>query len=114
MDDYLLVLQEKAKKINANIESCGYDKDCIKEILASKVKSDLQKDDLDVIKDKAEKIKADIQHCNDNKNCILDAVEQRVKHVLEEENQLSESITLEENFKPLYFPYNGHDGGDFI
>lgn len=110
MDDYLIILKEKAKKINVNIDVCGNDKDCIKEILASKVKSNLQKDDLSVLKDKADKIDANIENCEDNKSCILDAVENRIKVVLEEQNQQISSIKLEENFKPLYFP---HDIGDF-
>ena len=112
MDDYLIILKEKANKIKVNIEICGNDKDCIKEILASTVKSNLEKDDLAVLKDKADKIDANIDDCEDNKSCILDAIENRVKVVLEEQNQQISSIKLEENFKPLYFPPNVDDVGD--
>jgi len=112
MNDYLIILKQKANRINANIDMCGNDKDCIKEILASTVKSNLQKDDLAILKDKADKINAEIYECEDNKSCILDAIEDRIKVVLEEQNQQMSSIKLEENFKPLYFPPNMDDVGD--
>lgn len=60
MDTYLLILKEKANKINANIKDCKNDKDCIKDALAAKVKSNLQAEDLSVLKEKAIQIKADI------------------------------------------------------
>ena len=110
MDNYLFILKQKAKKINADCERCGNDKDCIKDILAAKIKSNLQKDDLTVLKDKAEKINADISNCDNDKNAILDTIEQRIKDVLEEENQLMTSLDLQQNFKPLYF---SQDFGDF-
>ena len=112
MDNYLMILKEKAIKINVNIDLCGNDKDCIKEILAKKVKSNLQEDDLLVLKDKADKIDADIKQCKDDKSCILDAIRHRVIVVLEEQNQLSSSIQLEQNFKPLYFQHNSEDFAD--
>ena len=112
MDDYLIILKEKANKINVNIEICRNDKDCIKEALVSKVKSNLAKDDLTTLKDKADKIDANIDECEDNKSCILDDIGNRVKVVLEEQNQQISSIKMEENFKPLYFPPNVDDVGD--
>lgn len=107
MDTYLQILKGKAKKINANIENCGNDKDCIKEVLAAKVKTNLEDENLSVIKEKAIQIKANISKCNDDKNCILNMIEQRVKEVLEEENELISSIDSQQNFKPLHFD-NGH------
>lgn len=109
MNSYLLILKEKANKINADIKNCKNDKDCIKDALAAKVKSNLQKEDLNVLKEKATQIKADISKCNDDKNCILNIIEQRVKEVLEEENELMTSIDSQQNFKPLHLDGNGHD-----
>ena len=59
MDAYFEILQEKAKKIGANIEDCGYDKDCIKDVLALKVKSDLENESLaeEVLKVAEQRIK---------------------------------------------------------
>ena len=107
MDNYLPILKDKAKKISANIDNCGNDKDCIKDVLAAKVKSNLQEENLTIIKEKAIQIKADISKCNDDKNCILNMIEQRVKEVLEEENELITSINSQQDFKPLHFD-NGH------
>ena len=87
MDTYLLILKEKANKINADIKDCQNDKDCIKDVLAAKVKSNLQAEDLSVIKE----------------------IEQRVKEVLEEENELITSIDSQENFKHLHLDGNGHN-----
>lgn len=109
MDTYLLILKEKANKINADIKDCQNDKDCIKDVLAAKVKSNLQAEDLSVIKEKAIQIKADISTCNNDKNSILEIIEQRVKEVLEEENELITSIDSQENFKPLHLDGNGHN-----
>lgn len=101
MNSYLEVLKEKAKNIGANIEICGYDKDCIKEILAAKVRSNLENEELSVIIDKATMIDANIENCNNNKVAILDAIQDRVKAILEEENELYTSIELQQNFIPL-------------
>lgn len=100
MNSYLDVLKEKAKNIGANIEMCGYDKDCIKEILASKVRSNLEVEELDVIKDKAIMLDANIDKCK-TKEEILNIIESRVKEILEEENELYTSIELQQNFIPL-------------
>jgi hypothetical protein len=109
MDRYLLILKEKANKISADIKNCKNDKDCIKDVLAAKVKSNLEKEDLSILKEKAIQIKADISKCGDDKNCILNIIEQRVKEILEEENQLMTSIDSQQDFKPLYFDGIGHN-----
>jgi len=103
MDEYLLILKEKAKKIDADIESCANDKDCIKEVIAAKVKSNLENEKVSILIEKAQKIDADIKSCGKDKDCILVAIEQRIKTILEEENELHSSIQSQENFKPLYF-----------
>ncbi|WP_417326283.1 hypothetical protein [Halarcobacter sp.] len=100
MDTYFEILQEKAKKIGANIKDCGYDKDCIKDILALKVKSDLENKSLEIIKEKANAIEVDTLNCN-TKEEFLDAIEEKVKKVLEEENELYTSIELQKNFMPI-------------
>lgn len=100
MNSYLDVLKEKAKNIGANIAMCGYDKDCIKEVLASKVRSNLETEELEVIKDKAIMLDANIDNCK-TKDEILEVIEQRVKAILEEENELYTSIELQQNFIPL-------------
>ena len=112
MDSYLLILKEKANKIDADIKNCKNDKDCIKDALAAKVKSNLQKEDLSVLKEKAIQIKADISKCGENKDCILNIIEQRVKEILEEENELMTSIDSQQDFKPLYFDGIGHNFSD--
>jgi len=99
MNSYLEVLQEKAKKIDADIEECGYDKDCIKNILARKVRTNLENEELTVIKEKAITIEALIQ--SEDKDSLLDAIENRVKEILEEENERYTSIELQQNFIPL-------------
>jgi broad-specificity NMP kinase len=99
MNSYLEVLQEKAKNIGANIQPCGYDKDCIKEVLAAKVRSNLEHEELDVIQEKALTIEANIT--NETKEALLDAIEQRIKVILEEENERYTSIELQQNFIPL-------------
>ena len=99
MNSYLEVLQEKAKKIDADIEECGYDKDCIKNILARKVRTNLENEELSVIKEKAITIEAVI--LSEDKNSLLDAIENRVKEILEEENERYTSIELQQNFIPL-------------
>lgn len=99
MNSYLEVLQEKAKKIDADIEECGYDKDCIKNILARKVRTNLENEELSVIKEKAITIEAVIQ--GEDKDSLLDAIENRVKEILEEENERYTSIELQQNFIPL-------------
>ena len=106
MDNYLTVLKQKANKINADIESCGNDKDCITNIIALKVKSNLENEDLDILKHKANEIKAEIHNCEDNKICILDAIKKRVIFVLEEQNQQMTSLINNQDFKPLYFGDN--------
>ena len=58
MNGYLKVLQEKAKKINVNIEDCSYDKECITNLIAAKVRANLEHEDLSVIKEKAVIIEA--------------------------------------------------------
>ncbi|WP_417328127.1 hypothetical protein [Halarcobacter sp.] len=100
MDAYFEILQEKAKKIGANIKDCGYDKDCIKDVLALKVKSDLENESLETIKEKANAIEADTLNCN-TKEEFLDAIKEKVKKVLEEENELYTSIELQKNFMPI-------------
>jgi len=100
MDTYFEILQEKAKKIGADIGECGYDKDCIKDILALKVRTDLDSEDLEIIKEKATSIEADTLCCK-TKEDFLNAIEQKVKQVLEEENELYKSIDLQQNFTPI-------------
>ncbi|WP_419773805.1 hypothetical protein [Halarcobacter sp.] len=100
MDAYFEILQEKAKKIGANIKDCGYDKDCIKDILALKVKSDLENKSLEIIKEKANAIEVDTLNFN-TKEEFLDAIEEKVKKVLEEENELYTRIELQKNFMPI-------------
>ena len=100
MDTYFEILQEKAKKIGADINECGYDKDCIKDVLALKVKTDLDSEDIEIIKEKAISIEADTSSCK-TKEDFLNAIEQKVKQVLEEENELYKSIDLQQNFTPI-------------
>lgn len=100
MNTYLEVLQEKAKKIDVDIEVCGFDKECIKNKIAKKVRMDLEKEEVEVIKEKAIEIKADITQ-NFDKNSLLDAIEKRVKEVLEEENEKFTSMEVQQNFMPL-------------
>jgi len=101
MNNYLKVLQEKAKKIHANIEMCGYDKECIKNILAKKVRSNLENEDISVIKEKAITIEAIIPTNSNDKTALLDAIEERIKVILEEENERATSLEMQENFIPL-------------
>ena len=101
MDNYLDILKDKANKIDAKIEKCGFDKDCIKDAIALKVKEDLQNENIETLKDKATQIKADYSKCLDDKECILQAIKERVKEVLEEENELHMSIDNQQNFIPL-------------
>jgi hypothetical protein len=101
MNTYLEVLQEKAKKIGANIEECAYDKDCIKNILALKVRNNLENENIEIIKEKAIAINATITKDQENKEALLDSIEQRVKEILEEENELFTSIELNQNFIPI-------------
>lgn len=100
MDTYLEMLKEKAKKIEANIEPCGYDKDCIKDVLVLKVRNDLEKESFETIKEKALAINAEFTN-SDSKKKVLDAIEQRVKIILEEENERFTSIDLQQNFIPI-------------
>lgn len=99
MNSYLEVLQHKAQKIGANIESCGYDKDCIKDVLAKKVRTDLENEEISVIKEKAITIEAIITTLD--KEALLTAIEQRVKEILEEENERHSSIEMQQNFIPI-------------
>ena len=101
MYDYLKILQEKAKKIDADIEICGYDKECIKDVLASKVRSNLENEDLSIIKEKAIQIKALTNTTNIDKVSLLNAIEERIKEILEEENERYTSIEMQQNFMPL-------------
>ena len=101
MNDYLKILQEKAKKIDVNIEMCGYDKECIKDTLASKVRSNLENEELSIIKDKAIQIEAVTNTTNIDKLSLLDAIEERIKEILEEENERYTSIEMQQNFMPL-------------
>ena len=101
MYDYLKILQEKAKKINIDVERCGYDKECIKDALASKVRSNLENEDLSIIKEKAIQIEAVINTSNISRTSLLDAIEVRIKEILEEENERYTSIEMQQNFMPL-------------
>lgn len=101
MKNYLEVLQEKAKKIDANIEICGFDKECITNVIAKKVRSNLEHEDLAIIKEKAITIEAIISTNNEDKSSILDAIEEKIKEILEKENELFTSIELQQNFMPL-------------
>jgi hypothetical protein len=101
MNSYLNILKEKAKKIDADIEICAYDKECIKNVLAKKVRSNLENEDLSVIKEKAIKIEAVITSDNKDKSSLLDAIEEKIKEILEEENERFTSIELQEKFMPL-------------
>lgn len=101
MNAYLDILKEKAHKIGADIEPCGYDKDCIKDALAGKVRSNLEDENLKTIKEKAIEIKTDISQINDDKTALLDAIEKRVKEILEKENERFTSIELQQDFIPL-------------
>ena len=100
MDTYFEILQEKAKKIGADIKDCGYDKDCIKDIIALKVRTDLENENIETIKDKAKTIEANTSRCN-TKEEFLDSIEEKIKRVLEEENELYTSIELQKNFMPI-------------
>ena len=99
MNSYLEVLQQKANKIGANIESCGYDKECIKNILAQKVRTNLEEEELHIIKAKALEIEATFTQ--ESKVSLLNAIEQRIKEILEEENERYTSIELQQNFIPI-------------
>ena len=101
MNAYLKILQEKAKKVDANIEICGFDKECIKNILAKKIRTNLEKEDLALIKEKAIKIEAIVPKNTEDKFSILDAIEERIKEILEEENERFTSIEMQQNFTPL-------------
>jgi hypothetical protein len=101
MNSYLEILQDKAKKIGADIEMCGYDKECITNIIAKKVRSNLENEELSVIKEKAIIIEANILGDNQDKSSILDAIEEKIKEVLEKENELFSSIELQKDFMPL-------------
>lgn len=101
MKNYLEVLQEKAKKIDANIEMCGFDKECITNVIAKKVRSNFEHEDLAVIKEKAITIEAITSTNNEDKSSILDAIEEKIKEILEKENELFTSIELQQNFMPL-------------
>lgn len=101
MNDYLKILQEKAKKINANIEMCGYDKECIKDILAKKARTNLEHEELSIILEKARQIKATIPKNKQDKDSLLDAIEKRIKEILQEENERFTSIELQKNFMPV-------------
>ncbi|PHR69323.1 MAG: hypothetical protein COA66_15100 [Arcobacter sp.] len=103
MNGYLKILQEKAKKINVNIEECSYDKECITNLIAAKVRSNLEHEDLSVIKEKAVIIEAAIPTNKEDKIALLDAIEERIKEILKEENERFTSIELQENFIPLDF-----------
>ena len=101
MNDYLEILKQKAKKIDVNIEMCGYDKECIKDILAKKVRTNLERENLSIIKEKAIQIEANVDSKNTDKISLLDAIEQRVKEILEEENERFTRIEMQQNFMPL-------------
>ncbi|NQY25406.1 MAG: hypothetical protein HRT41_15400 [Campylobacteraceae bacterium] len=103
MNGYLKVLQEKAKKINVNIEDCSYDKECITNLIAAKVRANLEHEELSVIKEKAVIIEAIIPTNKEDKIALLDAIEERIKEILKEENERFTSIELQENFIPLDF-----------
>jgi hypothetical protein len=101
MNTYLDILQEKAKKIDVNIDMCGYDKECIKNALAAKVHSNLEDEDLITIREKAIEIKAETQGIDEDKNSLLEAIEKRVKEILEEENEKFTSMELQQSFMPI-------------
>jgi translation elongation factor EF-1beta len=101
MNNYLNILQDKAKKINAQIEMCGFDKDCIANAIAAKVRSNLDSQDLSIIQDKAKSIAAIMPVNPDDKTSLLDAIEERIKKILEEENKHFSSMEIQENFIPL-------------
>jgi len=103
MNGYLKVLQEKAQKIDANIEACAYDKECISNVIAAKVRSNLEHEDLLSLQEKAIKIEAVLPKNIENKTAFLDAIEERIKVILEEENKRYTSIELQENFIPFDF-----------
>lgn len=103
MNTYLEVLQEKAKKIDANIEACAYDKECISNTIAAKVRANLKDKDINIIKEKAITIVATISTSEGNKIFFLDAIEERIKEILKEENELFTSIEAQKNFIPLDF-----------
>jgi len=96
MNSYLEVLQEKANKIGVNIESCGYDKECIKDTLAQKVRTNLEDEELHIIKAKALEIEANITQ--NSKESLLDAIEQRIKEILEEENEAKDFLIKRREF----------------
>ena len=80
---------------------CGFDKECITNVIAKKVRSNLEHEDLSVIKEKAIIIEANISVNNADKSSILDAIEEKIKEVLVKENELFTSIELQKNFMPL-------------
>lgn len=101
MDAYLKILQEKAKKIDVNIETCNYDKECIANAIATKVRSNLETEDISIIKEKAINIQAILTTSKENKLFLLEAIEKRVKEILSEENERFTSMQLQERFIPL-------------
>lgn len=100
MDSYLEILKGKALKIGANIEQCGYDKDCIKDVLALKVRKNLENESLETIKEKAIIIQAEFTN-KSTKDELLKAIEIRVKTILEKENEKFTSMDLQQNFIPI-------------
>lgn len=103
MNTYLEVLQEKAKKIDANIEACAFDKECIANTIAAKIRTNLKDKDITTITEKALSIVAIIPTNNEDKEFLLNAIEERVKEILKEENELFTSIEAQNNFIPLDF-----------
>lgn len=103
MDSYLKILQEKAKKIDANIEDCNYDKECVTNAIASKVRTNLETENISIIKEKAINIQAILTTSKESKIFLLDAIEERVKEILSEENERFTSMQLQEKFIPFDF-----------
>lgn len=101
MSSYLDILKKKAEKIDVNIEECTYDKECISNKIATKVRLNLEAQDIHTIKEKAIAIGAIISTNYQDKTSLLDAIEERVKEILKEENERFTSIKLQENFIPI-------------
>ena len=113
MNSYLEVLQAKAKKVNAPIEDCMNDLECIIGVIASTVSQNLSSNDLNTLIDKAYEINADISDCKSNKECILDAIALQVEDVLE--NEYHEFLNSTQNLEPKHLlnPFGSGDFGNF-
>ena len=101
MKSYLEILQDKAKKVEANIKNCGYDKECITNAIASKIRSNLENESLNIILEKAAKIEASLPSDTKNKTLLLNAIEEKIKDILIQENEHFTTMESRKDFLPL-------------